>query len=153
MWAFLITSRPSSVVRLSVSSSVVHQSSVHNFRKIFSSETAKPILTKLCWDGPWVVLFQNCVRRPRPPNKMAARLKIAKRGGVKFLKIFSSESTEPIFIKLGWNGPWVVLFQNCVRQFRPPNKMAARLKIEKRGDEIWKIFSSESIEWIFIKLG
>jgi len=24
---------------------------------------------------------------------------------------------------------------------------------KKGGDEIWKIFSSESIEWIFIKLG
>ena len=23
-------------------------------------------------DGPWVVYFQNCVRWPRPPSKMAA---------------------------------------------------------------------------------
>jgi hypothetical protein len=23
-------------------------------------------------DGPWVVYFQNCVRWPQPPSKMAA---------------------------------------------------------------------------------
>ena len=23
-------------------------------------------------DGPWVVYFQNCVRGPQPPSKMAA---------------------------------------------------------------------------------
>jgi hypothetical protein len=32
---------------------------------------------------------------------------------------------------LGWPP-----FQNCVRWSRLPNKMAAKLKIEKRGDEI-----------------
>jgi hypothetical protein len=26
-------------------------------------------------DGPWVVSFQNCVRWPRPPSKMAAMSK------------------------------------------------------------------------------
>ena len=123
----------------------VRPSSVHNYKTIFSSETAQPILTKLWWDGPWVVLFQNCVRRPRPPNKMAARLKIEKRGGGWFLKIFSSETAWPILTKLWWNSPWVVLFQNCVRQPRPPNKMAARLKIEKRGMKFLKYSSLKVI--------
>ena len=31
------------------------------FKKIFSSETTEPISTKLCWNDPWVVPFQNCV--------------------------------------------------------------------------------------------
>ena len=50
--------------------------------------------------------------------------------------IFSSETTEPIATKLWWNGPWMAPFQNCVRCSRLPTKMAAKLKIEKRGDEI-----------------
>ena len=41
-------------------------------KKIFSSETTEPISTKLCWNDPWVGPFQNCVRQPRPPFKMAA---------------------------------------------------------------------------------
>ena len=41
--------------------------------------------------------------------------------------IFSSETTGPIATKLWWNGPWMA---------RLPTKMAAKLKIEKRGDEI-----------------
>jgi hypothetical protein len=33
-----------------------------NLKKIFSSENTVPIPTKLCWNDPWVVPFQNCVR-------------------------------------------------------------------------------------------
>ena len=29
------------------------------FKKKISSETTVPISTKLCWNDPWVVLFQN----------------------------------------------------------------------------------------------
>ena len=50
--------------------------------------------------------------------------------------IFSSETTGPIATKLWWNGPWMALFQNYVRWSRLPTKMATKLKIEKRGDEI-----------------
>ena len=41
-------------------------------KKIFSSETTEPISTKLCWNDPWVVPFQNFVRQRRPVSKMAA---------------------------------------------------------------------------------
>jgi hypothetical protein len=41
-------------------------------KKFFSSETSVPISTKLCWDDPWVVPFQNCVCQSRPVSKMAA---------------------------------------------------------------------------------
>ena len=41
-------------------------------KKIFSSEITEPISTKLCWNDPWVVPFQNCVRQRRPVSKMAA---------------------------------------------------------------------------------
>ena len=43
-----------------------------NLKKIFSSETIRPISTKLCWNDPLVVPFQNCVRQRRPVSKMAA---------------------------------------------------------------------------------
>ena len=50
--------------------------------------------------------------------------------------INSSEATGPIWTKLWWNGPWMAPFQNCVRWSQLPTKMVAKLKIEKRGDEI-----------------
>ena len=50
--------------------------------------------------------------------------------------INSSEANGPIWTKLWWNGPWMAPFQNCVRWSQLPTKMAAKLKIEKRGDEI-----------------
>jgi hypothetical protein len=43
-----------------------------NLKKIFSSETTEPISTKLCWNDPWVVPFQSCVRQHCPVSKMAA---------------------------------------------------------------------------------
>ena len=61
--------------------------------------------------------------------------KLEKRG-MKLKKNFSSETTEPISTKLGWNDSWMAPFQNCVRWSRLPTKMAAKLKIEKRGDKI-----------------
>jgi hypothetical protein len=42
--------------------------------------------------------------------------------------IFSSETAEPNSTKFGWDSPWVVPFQNYVRQLRPPLKMAAVTK-------------------------
>ena len=41
-------------------------------KKNFSSETTEPFSTKLCWNDPWVVPFQNCVMHFRPPIKMVA---------------------------------------------------------------------------------
>ena len=43
-----------------------------NLKKFFSSETTEPISTKRCWNDPWVVPFQICVRQRRPVSKMAA---------------------------------------------------------------------------------
>ena len=54
--------------------------------------------------------------------------KLEKRGDEIKKKIFSSETTEPIWTKLCWNDPWVVPFQNCVRQHRLVSKMAAITK-------------------------
>ena len=62
--------------------------------------------------------------------------KLEKKGGWNLKKISSSETTEPISTKLCWNDSWMAPFQNCVRRSRLPTKMAAKLKIEKRGDEI-----------------
>jgi hypothetical protein len=57
---------------------------------------------------------------------MAAKLKIEKRG--KKLKKIFSETTESISTKLCSNDPWVVPFQNCVRQCRPVSKMTTITK-------------------------
>jgi hypothetical protein len=50
--------------------------------------------------------------------------------------INSFEATGSIWTKLWWNGPWMAPFQNYVQWSRFPTKMAAKLKIEKRVDEI-----------------
>ena len=63
-------------------------------------------------------------------------MQIRKKGGWNLKKIFSSETTEPISTKLCWNDSWMAPLQKCVRWSRLPTKMAAKLKIEKRGDEI-----------------
>ena len=55
-------------------------------------------------------------------------MQIRKKGGWNLKNFFSSETTEPISTKLCWNDPWVVPFQNCVRQRRPVSKMAAITK-------------------------
>ena len=49
------------------------------------------------------------------------------------LEIFSSETIWPLETKLWWNGPWVIPFQNCVRQSRPPTNMVALTKNKKGG--------------------
>jgi hypothetical protein len=48
--------------------------------KIFSSETTWPLKTKLWWNGPLVIPFQNCVRQSRPSANMVAVTK-NKKGG------------------------------------------------------------------------
>ena len=48
---------------------------------------------------------------------------------MKFKKIFSSETTEPISTKFSGNDPWVVAFQKYVQNFRPPTKMAATAEL------------------------
>ena len=53
--------------------------------------------------------------------------KLEKRGD-EIKKIFSFETTEPIWTKVCWNDPWVVPFHNCVRQYRHVSKMAAMTK-------------------------
>ena len=40
-------------------------------KKKISSESTEPISTKLCWNDPWVVPFENCVSQRRPVSKMA----------------------------------------------------------------------------------
>ena len=66
MWAFVITLRRSSVRT--------------QLLKIFISETTWPLKTKLWWNGPLAIPFQNCVRQFLPPTNMVAITK-NKKGG------------------------------------------------------------------------
>jgi hypothetical protein len=65
--------------------------------------------------------------------------------GMKLKNIFS-ETTEPISTKLCRNDPWVVPFQNCVRHFRPPTKMAATTELN------WRRFLCEFPIGSYVKL-
>ena len=73
-----------------------------------------------------------------PPSKVGPVIPISnqdgrqaknRKRGMKLKKIFSSETTEPISTKLCWYDPWVVPFQNCVRQCRPYPKWLPWLKL------------------------
>jgi hypothetical protein len=74
------------------------------------------------------------------PGELMSPLSVRRPSSVRPLSfhilINSSEATGPIWTTLWWNDPWMAPLQNCVRWSRLPNKMAAKLKIEKRGDEI-----------------
>ena len=116
MWAIVTTERPSSVVRRpSVNFS--------HFNQLLWSHWANLNQTLVEWslDGP---LPKLCPVIPIS-NQDGHQAKNRKKGGWNLKKIFSSETTEPISTKLWWNDHWVVPFQNCVRHFRPPTKMAA----------------------------
>jgi hypothetical protein len=72
------------------------ENSAKNHLKIISSETAGPIGHKLWWHGLQMVLFENCVRRPWPPTKIAAIAKNRK---------FGKKSRGIALPKLGSNWP------------------------------------------------
>ena len=78
-------------------------------------------------------------------------MQIRKKGGWNLKKIFSSETTEPISTKLCWNDSWMAPFQNCVQWSRLPTKMATKLKIVKRGDEILIVHCCFSVSQIELK--
>ena len=74
--------------------------------------------------------------------------------------INSSEATGPIWTTLWWNDPWMAPLQNCVRWSRLPTKMAAKLKIEKRGMKLrknllwnyWVNLNQTLLKWSLPKL-
>jgi hypothetical protein len=84
---------------------------------------------------------------------------IKKKGGWNKKKIFSSETTEPISTKLCWIDPWVVPFQNCVRQRRPVSKMAAItknrnfLKGRRWRTQFWKGTTQGSFQQSLVEIG
>ena len=46
----------------------------HDIAEILLKVTLTPKwnqTTNVCWDGPWVIIFQNCISEPKPPFKMA----------------------------------------------------------------------------------
>jgi hypothetical protein len=115
------------------------------------SKTAGPIWTKLWWNGPWVVPFQNCVRQSPHQQRWLPLLKI-ENSAKNHLKIIFSETAGPIGPKLWWYGLQMVLFENCVRRPRPPTKIAPLLKIENLAKNHLKIISSETTGLIGPKL-
>ena len=60
------------------------------------------------------------------PCELLSSLFVRRPSSTFHILIFSSETTGPIATKLWWNDSWMAPFQ----------KMAAKLKIEKQGDEI-----------------
>ena len=72
-------------------------------------------------------------------------LKIKK--GDAISKILISATTGPIGTKLCLDSPWMIPFQNCVRQSRPPANMATVAKNKKRRDEFVSLWNYW-VNWI-----
>ena len=92
------------------------------FYILIFSETIGPIWTKLGSDGPWVVPFQNCVRWPRRPTKMAAVAK-NRQFWTKSFKKSSQKQMRQFKANIAWMvlGWWTF---KCVCWPWPPSKMA-----------------------------
>jgi hypothetical protein len=121
-----------------------HVSLCHHFASvvrpytILSSETTWSLKTKLWWNGPWLIPFQNCVRQSRPPTNMVAVTKNKK--GDDILKIFISETTAPIGTKrclVLWWPPFKIVPGNPDIQPTWP-----RLLKTEKVDEIFYLFPS-----------
>jgi hypothetical protein len=107
----------------------------HNHTQIVENYNIKNI--KLCTNYSTSFLAHLAFRPGELLSSLfVRRLSSVVRPSTFHILIFSSETTGPIATKLWWNGPWMAPFQNCVRCSRLPTKMDAKLKIEKRGDEI-----------------
>jgi len=107
-WAIVTGLCLSSVVVRLPSYVVRHSSSVNFFYlKIFSSETAHWILTKLHRNDPYVVLYLSCSRGHN------FTLNYIRKTSNDFL----SWTANGNLTKLNRKGPWVVLDQNCSNGF------------------------------------
>ena len=120
-------------------------------KNIFSSETTVPISTKLCWNDPWVVPFQNlsisAVLYPRWPPWL--KMKISSNG--QNCSILSQKM--PKFELYKHNDEPFNLYSGIFHELWTFAYFDRLCKLEKRGDEIKKkIFSSETIEPISAKL-
>jgi hypothetical protein len=108
-----------------------------NFLKIFSSETTKPISTKLCWNDHWVVPFQKCVqhfqwflrRRYLCEFPIGSYVKLSSTVGPSWSKgriaghIFGREPSNDYFIKKGdeifWKSSPLKLLSQSQPNFLP----------------------------------
>ena len=126
----------------------------------FSNATG-PIWTKLWWNGPLMVPFQNCVGWPRPPTKMAAVTKNRK---------FSKKSNKNLLLKnylaiwdqtsvsrmvLRWS-PFRIVFDNPGRQLRWSLllKIENSAKIELKNLLLWNCLANldQWLPWVNIVL-
>ena len=106
-------------------------------KKIFSSESTEPISTKLCWNDPWVVPFQNCVRQRRPVSKMATITK--NRNFFKWPKNCSILSQKvPKFELYKQNDELFNIYYGICYELWTFAYFDRLCKLGKRGDEIKK---------------
>ena len=136
MWAFLFACLSSSVC-LSIRLSILL--SLNNFFFNFFSRTTGPISTKLDTKHPWVKGIQVCSDEgprpfPRGDNSEIVNLYL------KFLKIFFSITTGPIWTKLGTKHSWVEGIQFCSNEGARPFLKGVNNEIAEIHLQNFKIF-------------
>ena len=105
-----------------LSSLCVRRPSVHNYLKIFSSETTRPLKTKLWWNGP---LPKFCPVIPTSNQDDRHAKNREKKGGMKFkknssLKLLSQSQPNFAEIILGWFPSKIVSGISDLRPRWPP---------------------------------
>ena len=113
----------------------IRKKGVWNLKKIFSSETTEPISTKLCWNDPWVVPFQNCVRQCRPVSKLAVITK--NRNFFEWPKLLYLSQKVPKF-ELYKHNELFNIYYGIFYELWTFADFDRLCKLEKRGDEIKK---------------
>jgi hypothetical protein len=103
-------------------------------KKNISSETTEPISTKLCWNDPWAIPFQNCVRQCRPVSKMAAMTK--NRNFFTWPKVSILSQKVPKFELYEHNDELFNIYYRIFYELWTFTYFDRLCKLEKRGDEI-----------------
>ena len=95
-----------------------------------------PISTKLCWNEPWVVPFENCVRQCCPVSKMAAMTK--NRNFFKWPKLLYFKPESAKFELYKHNDELFNIYYGIFYELWTFAYFDRLCKLEKRGDEIKK---------------
>ena len=95
-----------------------------------------PISTKLCWNEPWVVPFENCVRQCCPVSKMAAMTK--NRNFFKWPKLLYFKPESAKFELYKHNDELFNIYYGIFYELWTFAYFDRLCKLKKRGDEIKK---------------
>jgi hypothetical protein len=113
---------------------------------IFSSETTRPIATKLWWNGPMVAPLENCVRWSQTSNQDGHQAKNRKKGGSDTIFKGTHLRTIPARFGLIWFSSFrekdlnVIFYQNMPNlhnRYKSTERKISQKNPEHMLNEVW----------------